>query len=138
MKRFYTIVLCLAFCTIVGAQGPWKFRMVCAENEITLAVDLYEESIDVPGMSMFGPMNGYISGKGVWGVWMVTSYKILSDKKAELHLSNDQGSETQPVRLTLNDDGSCLFEEFSGSAIKKVENNKLVKVPSKMVFKGQD
>ncbi len=138
MKRFFFIVSFLTFCSFVGAQGPWKFRMVCAENEITLAIDLYEESIDVPGMSMFGPMNGYIGGKGVWGVWMVTSYKILSDTKAELHLSNDQGSETQPVRLTLNDDGSCLFEEFSGSVIKKAVNNKLVKIPSKMVFKGKD
>ncbi len=138
MKGLFTIVASLFVCMMVSAQEPWKFRMECAENEIVLAIDLYEESVDVPGMSMFGPMNGYIGGKGVWGVWMVTSYKILSDTKAEIHLSNDQGSETQPVRLTLNDDGTCLFEEFSGSVIKKVVNNKLVKIPSKMVFKGKE
>ncbi len=109
--------------------------MQSAENEINLDIDLYEESIEVPGMSMFGPMNGYINGKGVYGVWMVTSVEIISDTRANIHLSNDQGSETQSVRLTLTSDSTCLFEQTGGNVIKRAVNRKLVKVPAKMEFR---
>ncbi len=100
-----------------------------------LCIDLYEESVDVPGMEMFGPMNGYLAGRGVYGVWMVTSCEVQSDSRAELHLSNDLGSETQRVRLTLTDGGECLFEQVGGCTIKKAENHKLVKLPSKFTLK---
>ncbi len=110
--------------------------MQSPENDITLRLDLYEESIDVPGMSLFGPMNGYIAGPGVYGVWMVTSFRIDSPTQALIHLSNDQGSETQAVRLTLSGDTLCTFEQTGGTTIKKAVNHKLVKVPSKMVFKA--
>ncbi len=129
------IALCLA-CQCLRAQQPWKFRMENAENEVLLCLDLYEESVDVPGMSMFGPMNGYLGGKGVYGVWMVTSCKIVSDREALIHLSNDQGSETQPVRLTLTSDTTCLFEQTNGSVIKKAVNRKLVKIPSKLELRA--
>ncbi|MCD8266693.1 MAG: hypothetical protein LUC33_06005 [Prevotellaceae bacterium] len=136
MKRLTLIIaLSLAFLS-ARAQQPWKFRMENTENEVTLCLDLYEESVDVPGMGMFGPMNGYLAGKGVYGVWMVTSCRIVSDKEALIHLSNDQGSETQPVRLTLTSDSTCLFEQTNGNVIKKAVNRKLVKIPSKLELRA--
>ena len=58
-----------------------------------------EESIQVPGMEMFGPMNGYLGGD-IYCVWSVTSFKIQDDKVATLRLSNDLGSETQKAKFT--------------------------------------
>ncbi len=135
MRSVLLAVIIAMFCASARAQEPWKFRMETEEGDITLHIDLYEESISVPGMGMFGPMNGYIGGNGVYGVWMVTSHEIQSDSKALIHLSNDQGSETQQVRLTLSDNGrECLFEQLNGNVIKKAVNNKLVKLPSKITF----
>ncbi len=134
MKKLFLLIATIV-CTSLNAQERWKFQMETEEGDIVLNIDLYEESVDVPGMSMFGPMNGYLGGKGVYGVWMVTSYEILSDEKATLHLSNDLGSETQHVRLTLNEDSTCLFEQTNGNVIKKAVNNKLVKIPAKLTFK---
>ncbi|MCD8285415.1 MAG: hypothetical protein LUC86_08750 [Prevotellaceae bacterium] len=132
MRHLLSFICLSLACQGALAEGPWKFRMENAENEVLLCLDLYEESVDVPGMSMFGPMNGYLGGKGVYGVWMVTSFKIVSDKEAQLHLSNDQGSETQPARLTWTSDTTCLFEQTGGNVIKKAVNRKLVKIPAKL------
>ena len=99
-----------------------------------LKLDLYEESIDVPGMELFGPMNGYLAGKGVYGTWMVTSFQIKNDKEATLRLSNDQGSETQSILLTWQNDSTYLMELQNGVVVKKVVNKKLVKIPAKITL----
>ncbi len=114
------------------AQDIWKFQAVSQKEKINLNIDLYKESIEVPGMEMFGPMNGYIQGQGVYGVWMVTSVKNVSDKEATIHLSNDLGSETQAVHLRLQNDSICMFEQIDGNVIKKVVGRKLVKIPSRI------
>ncbi len=122
----------MAACTTGYAQEIWKFKAESQAEKINLNIDLYNESIEVPTMEMFGPMNGYIQGKGVYGVWMVTSVKINSEKEATIHLSNDLGSETQAVRLTLKNDSICTFEQIDGNVIKKVVGRKLVKIPKKI------
>lgn len=115
------------------ADGPWKCQLECTQEKVDMVIDLYEESVDVPGMSMFGPMNGYINGKGVYGVWMVTSFEIKSDSEAIIRFSNDLGSDTQNVRLTRKEDGSYLAELTGTVYIKKVVNGKkLEKIVSKL------
>lgn len=115
------------------ASTPWKLSLECKSEGTILQIDLYEESVDVPGMDMFGPMNGYLGGK-IFGVWMVTSFKIDSEKQATIKMSNDLGSETQTCLLTLQSDGTYLLELKGGVVVKKVVGKKLEKVPSKMLF----
>lgn len=98
-----------------------------------MTIDLYEESINVPGMEMFGPMHGYLNGN-VYGIWTITSSKIINENTALIRLSNDQGSETQEVKLTKNED-QYIFEQIDGVCIKKVVGRKLVKIPKKLIFK---
>jgi len=135
MKKSTLFSALLLLCTSALADGPWKMTLNAAEQEAKLKIDLYEESVDVPGMEMFGPMNGYLKGKGIYGTWMVTSYEIKSDKEAYINLSNDLGSETQKVKLTAKSDSIYLFEQVSGSVIKKAVNRKLVKIPSRFEMK---
>lgn len=118
----------------VMAEGPWKFIMRTEKSKINLYLDLYEESINVPGMDMFGPMNGYISGN-VYGVWPVTSFEIVDDKQAKVRFSNDLGSETQEVLLTLQGDSICKMELKGGVVVKRVEGKKLVKIDANQEFK---
>ena len=87
------ISILLLFCNIAYAGQPWKVQLFASKEKITLDINLYEETIDVPGMEMFGPMNGYLGGE-IYGVWAITSFNIKKNK-AILRLSNDLGSETQ-------------------------------------------
>lgn len=133
MKRFVLPIIMLSSLAI-GAAEPWKWRMENKEEGAVLRIDLYEETVNVPGMDIFGPMNGYLGGKGIYGVWMVTSFKVKNDQTAELRLSNDQGSETQAVKLTWQTDSTCLMELQGGVVVKRVVNNKLVKIPQRIML----
>lgn len=129
MKHFLTLILiALGFGSSLLAQGPWKLKLYCPEESVRLHIDLYEESIEVPGMEMFGPMNGYLNGN-VYGVWTVTSFKIQNEKTATLRLSNDLGSETQKATLTQQSDSLYLLHLDGLCVIKRVVGKKLVKVP---------
>lgn len=126
------LIVCVCSLLAMGQQ-TFKASLTCKEENLQLTIDLYEESIDVPGMEMFGPMHGYLSGN-VYGIWTITSAKIIDDNNALIRLSNDQGSETQEVKLTKSND-EYIFEQVDGICIKKVVGRKLVKIPKKMIFK---
>lgn len=134
MKNKALLSLVLLLSIALRAGEPWKLQLTNKEEQVDLKLDLYEESIDVPGMELFGPMNGYLAGKGVYGIWMVTSFQIKNDKEATLRLSNDQGSETQAILLTWQNDSTYLMELQNGVVVKKVVNKKLVKIPGKITL----
>lgn len=131
---FFMIKVC--FASVLQAQGPWKFKLHCPEEDIRLHIDLYEESINVPGMEMFGAMNGYLGGN-IYGVWTVTSFKIQDEKTAMLKLSNDLGSETQKVTLTQQSDSIYLLHFDGTNVVKRAMGRKLVKIPSEFKMKLQ-
>ncbi len=95
-----------------------------------MKVDLGEESIEVPGMEMFGPMHGYLGGN-VYGVWMVTSFEIKR-KKAILRLSNDLGSETQEAELTQKSDSTYTLRLLGTTVVKRAVGRRLHKIASTM------
>lgn len=133
MKRnLMFFILCVCSLIAMGQQ-TFKTSLSCKEENLHLTIDLYEESINVPGMEMFGPMHGYLNGN-VYGIWTITSSKIINENNALIRLSNDQGSETQEVKLTKNED-QYIFEQIDGVCIKKVVGRKLVKIPKKLIFK---
>ncbi|MBO4611858.1 MAG: hypothetical protein J5671_01655 [Bacteroidaceae bacterium] len=136
MKRTKTLLCALLMgCMATWAAEPWKLHLFNDAEEIEMHIDLYEETIDVPGMAMFGPMNGYLGGKGIYGKWMVTSFVIKDDHAATLRVSNDLGSETQSVLLTWQNDSTYAMDLQGGVVVKKVVNRKLVKIPARVLLK---
>lgn len=129
MKHLLTLFILLGLAAPLAAQGPWKLSLHCPEENVHLYLDLYEESINVPGMDMFGPMNGYLGGN-IYGVWSVTSFKIQDDKVATLRLSNDLGSETQKATLTQQSDSLYILRFDGLNVVKRAIGKKLVKIPS--------
>jgi hypothetical protein len=135
MKQILSLFFAtLCFSSVTLAQGPWKIKLLCPEEDIRLHIDLYEESIKVPGMEMFGPMNGYLGGN-IYGVWTVTSFKIQDDKIATLRLSNDLGSETQKVTLTQQSDSIYVLHFDGTNVVKRAIGRKLVKIPAELKMK---
>jgi hypothetical protein len=116
------------------AQRPWKMNLTCPEEKITLRMDLYDESITVPRMEMFGPMNGYLGGD-IYGVWTITSFEIKNNREATLRVSNDLGSETQRITLTQQTDSTWLMRFEGRNVVKRVNGKKLVKIPSSFLMR---
>lgn len=110
---------------------------ICDETGLRLHLDLDNESIDIPGMSFLGPTNGYLDGTDnnhVYGVWMLLKFSVEGNK-AKLRFSNDIGSDSQDVQLTLNSNGTLQYTAIGANNIKKVEGGrKLVKIPATMTL----
>ena len=116
MKRIALFIT--AALSLFAAQGaePWRLRLENDAEQTTLKIDLYEESVDVPGMEILGPMNGYLGGKGVYGVWMVTSFAIKDGRTKQ------------------QTDSTYLMELQGAVVVKRAVNRKLVKVPAKILL----
>lgn len=126
--RHFFMLFTVLLCHNTYAGNPWKLSLTDPKEKVTLNIDLHEESIEVPGMEMFGPMNGYLGGN-IYGVWAVTSFKIKKDK-AILRLSNDLGSETQEAELTHTSDSTYTLKLLGSTVVKRVEGRKLYKITS--------
>lgn len=133
------IIIFIAFFSISGllfAEGPWKIHLHCPEEKIDLRLDLYEESIEVPGLEAFGPMNGYLDGN-IYGVWYVVGFDIKDDKHATVTIANDLGSEDQKLTLAQISDSTYQLKFLGYNAVKRAQGKKLVKIPSEMKMKRQ-
>lgn len=136
MRHIFAL-LALSLCLAIHADKPWKLSLTDPKEKITLDIDLYEESIEVPDMEMFGPMNGYLGGN-IYGVWTVTSFQIKKDK-AILRLSNDMGSETQEAELTQTSDSTYTLKLLGSTVVKRAEGRKLHKItPTLKMIKNRD
>lgn len=131
MYKAKTLILLSAFPLLLQAAGPWKMHLKCKEENIDLHIDLYEESIEVPGLEMFGPMNGYMKGD-IYGVWYVTGSEIKDDRNATLTIANDLGSEDQKFTLTQTSDSTYQLKFIGYNAVKRVQGKKLVKIPAEL------
>ena len=136
MKKLAPLAVMFFIFTAVVGQQPWKLRLHCPEEKIDLRLDLYEESIEVPGLEAFGPMNGYMDGN-IYGVWYVVGFDIKDDKHATVTIANDLGSEDQKLTLTQNADSTYQLKFLGYNAVKRAQGKKLVKIPSefKMIRK---
>lgn len=131
-KTIFTLVA-IFLATECMAQQPWKIYLQNKELNLRLNINLYEETIIVPNMEMFGPMNGYLGGT-LSNIWTITSFKIENDEKATLRLSNDLGSETQECVLFHENDSTYRFEVKGSQNIRKVVNRKYQKLPTTIYF----
>lgn len=137
----YSFLAVLAFLGALqsSAAEPWKVALYDEGHAVSLTIDLVGESVEVPGMEMYGPMAGYMrgaSGESLYGTWVVTSFKVVSDKKASIRLSNDLGSETQQALLTADSDSTYTLKLEGQMVMKRVVNKKkLVKVDPVFSFR---
>lgn len=126
------LLLFLLYNSIAFASTPWKLKLTNPKEKIDLIIDLHEESVEVPSMEMFGPMNGYLGGN-IYGIWYVTSFKTKGDK-AEIRLANDLGSENQNVELEQISDSTWKMKFLGSNNVRRVSGKKLVKIPSEYVM----
>lgn len=115
---------------------PFQGVFYAAADGITLHLDLYADTLLVPGFEFLGTTHGYMQGdtnEQLYGTWFLLSH-TLEGNKALLRFSNDIGSDAQRIEFTRHADGSYTYKAVGGNEVKKAVHRKLYKVASEMRF----
>lgn len=142
MKRIIRNVLIMLLLLISSATWAQE-RVFCgkvynSDYGVWLDINLYEETVDIPGQDVLGKVFGYLKKATDSRVWIVMSVKFSDNgKKATLEMVNDYGSEELVATLTLGSDGSYTLKQEEGSIIKVADKGKWLKLPKVMVFRKQ-
>ena len=138
MKKLFlfSILFHIALLSASAQQNSKPFRAYLYNNdyEVFMRLDLYGESITVPGQELYGELPGYLGKKHNSFCWLITSSKI-DGEKAELQMINDYGSEDLTATLILENDSLYVLRQVEGSTLKVPKDGKWQKLPSKLVFK---
>ena len=138
MKKLFLISAACLF-TLLSASAqktekPFRAYLYNNEYEVFMRLDLYDESITVPGQDLYGELPGYLGKKNNTFCWLITSAKI-DGNKAELQMINDYGSEDLTATLTAENDSLYVLKQVEGSTLKVPKEGKWQKLPSKLVLK---
>ena len=130
MRRFFLTFSLLAIVSLAKAQ-TFKGHFVNDEYKIQMELNLYADSIAVPGMDD-EMCYGYISGN-TNGMWVILKVLKVEKDRAEFRASCDNGSDSQNVELTVSD-GKLVMRQLKDAFIKTVVNRKYVKLPKTVEF----
>ncbi len=135
LKRMCVALLVIMTSTAMTAQTakPFVGRFFCREAGITLVLNAYEENVEVPGMSFLGTTYGHLSGRGIYGLWLVWKAET-NDQSATLHFTSDTGSDHQKVKVTIPDATHLEMQPLGSVTFKKAVGRKWVKLDSKLTF----
>ena len=138
MKKLFLILIAFQMSLLsVSAQTtakPFHAYIYNNEYEVFMRLDLYGESITVPGQELYGELPGYLGKMHNSFCWLITSAKI-DGQRAELQMINDYGSEDLTAMLTAENDSLYVLKQVEGSTLKVPKDGKWQKLPSKLVFK---
>ena len=118
-----------------NAAEPFKGYLYNDEYEVYLRIDLYHESVNVPGNELYGQLPGFLGKKNNSFCWPITAAKIKDAKTAELSLINDYGSEDLTATLLCENDSTYVLKQEKGSTLKVPKNGKWQKLPKTLPFK---
>ena len=136
MRIFLHLLLLLLLpITAHGQADSTFFKGVFSNREhgVSFHIDLYEPTLEAPGLSFLGPLHGYMEGKGIYGTWMITRHSVKG-KTATVRMSNDTGSDAQSIVLKQLSDSTMSFRTVEGNNIRKAIGRKLVKIVPEMVL----
>ena len=133
------LVFVLLFVGSAAAQqkpdGPFKCIVTNTEYNVFMRLNLYEETIPIPGQDVLGNTFGYLKKPTDSRVWIVTGVDISKDgKKAALEMVNDYGSEDLNAELTITNDTTYVLRQLEGSTIKVAGKSKWIKLPKELKF----
>ena len=138
-RTFLVFVFVLVFVGSAAAQqkpdGPFKCIVTNQEYNVFLRLNLYEETIPIPGQDILGNTFGYLKKTTDSRVWIITGAEISKDgKKASLEMVNDYGSEDLNAELTITNDSTYVLRQLEGSTIKVAGKSKWIKLPKELKF----
>lgn len=136
--RFFSATatfLMLALTVQAQSSQPFKGHFVNDEYNVYMHINLYGEGMNIPDHDLFGPLPGYLAKNHNGFYWLITEADVKDNKKAEIQLINDYGSEDLTATLRLPNDSTLVLEQGAGSTIKVPKDGKWQKLPGKLTFK---
>ena len=136
MKKLFAFALVVLSTLSTNAQEKEPFRayLFNKEYDVFLRIDLYNESITIPGQELYGQLPGYLGKMHNSFCWVITAANI-NGNTAELQMINDFGSEDLNATLTVENDSLYRLKQIEGSTLKVPKNGKWQKLPKNLVFK---
>ena len=133
---FSALLLLLPSLTWAQNQGD-SFRAYLYNNtyNVYLRINFYDQDVTVPGQELYGKLPGYLGKLHNSFCWVITSCEVKDEKKADLQLINDFGSEDLNATLTRENDSIYILKQGAGSTIKVPNNGKWQKLPKTLEFK---
>lgn len=133
---FSALLLLLPSLTWAQKQGD-SFRAYLFNNtyNVYLRINFYDQDVTVPGQELYGKLPGYLGKLHNSFCWVITSCEVKDEKKADLQLINDFGSEDLNATLTRENDSIYVLKQGAGSTIKVPSNGKWQKLPKTLEFK---
>ncbi len=139
MKKLIITTICAFALSIVQAQQkaePFRANIINKEYEVYMKIDLYNESINVPGQDLYGQLPGYLCKNNTSFCWVITSSEI-NGKIAKLSMINDYGSEDLTATLSVVNDSIYVLKQVEGNTLKVPKNGKWQKLPKTLEFRRQ-
>lgn len=130
--RFFIFQSCLLFTLSSFSQTPFKGKFLNKEIRIDCVLNLYADSIDVPGLEGLETCYGYISGN-LNGTWVILGVKKLNTKSAVVRVTCDRGNDATDLNMKLTDDGFEFTQD--DAVIKTVKGKNYVKLPKTIQLK---
>ena len=136
-KIIFSALLMLQSTTIWAQKQGDSFRAYPYNKtyNVYLRINLYDQDVTVPGQELYGKLPGYLGKLHNSFCWVITSCEIKDEKKAELQLINDFGSEDLTATLSRENDSIYVLKQGSGNTIKVPNNGKWQKLPKTLEFK---
>lgn len=133
---FSALLMLLSTATWAQKQKD-SFRAYLYNNtyNVYLRINFYDQDVTVPGQELYGKLPGYLGKLHNSFCWVITSCEIKDEKKAEMQLINDFGSEDLNATLTRENDSIYVLKQGSGNTIKVPNNGKWQKLPKTLEFK---
>ena len=133
---FSTLLLLVSASTWAQKKGD-SFRAYLFNNtyNVYLRINFYDQDVSIPGQELYGLLPGYLGKLHNSFCWVITSCEIKDEKKAELQLINDFGSEDLKATLTRENDSIYILKQGEGNTIKVPHNGKWQKLPKTLEFK---
>ncbi|MCI6504008.1 MAG: hypothetical protein MSA13_05265 [Prevotella sp.] len=135
-KIILSLMLCVFLCMGGYAQdGVFKGKIYNAEYDVFIEMNLYEETVRIPGQDILGAVYGYLKKNTDSRVWIIMGVKIEVDgRTATLDIVNDYGSEDLVALLRVDSDGSYTLTQQEGSTMKVAGKGKWIRLPKVIGF----
>lgn len=136
-RMIFSMLLLLASASTWAQQQGDSFRAYLYNNtyNVYLRINFYDQDVTVPGQELYGQLPGYLGKRHNSFCWVITSCEVKNEKKAELQLINDFGSEDLTATLTRENDSIYVLKQGAGNTIKVPNNGKWQKLPKTLEFK---
>ena len=135
-KKFIFSILLACMTLFVNAQSM-KGRYYNEEYQVFLYLHADSADVKVPGQDIYGDLPGYFGSKRDSRLWLITDCERINDKKVEITVINDYGSEDFTATLTEDANGNITMKHIEGSTYKIVVKSKYVKIPKTITFVKQ-